>query len=259
MIDRTHRIPMYLQIKEEILEMVEGMGFDQQLPSELALANQYQVSRGTVKQAIMELVNEEKLYRIQGKGTFVAPPKITRTFTQLPSFTNDIRRLGYTPESEIIQFEQITVPAHVKNKLQLNENVKTVCFKRVVRASGKPVAFVTSYLNATHYPGLTKTEIGHSLYDTLDRLYGKKPVRVDDTYTPRNADGKIAELLQIKPGDAIFYSERVAYLRDKVPVEYVESYIRSDQFTLNVHLSQPDSKDESGYFGFHFENPDSEQ
>ena len=74
----------YRQVKQEILSWIHSSRLlpESQLPSEHDISEQFQVSRQTVRQAIGELVQEGWLYRIQGKGTFVAEPG-TRSVSQL--------------------------------------------------------------------------------------------------------------------------------------------------------------------------------
>ncbi len=66
--------PKYLQLKEEILSWIAGGRFrpGDKLPSENELAEQFSLSRQTVRQSIGELVQEGWLAREQGKGTFVS-------------------------------------------------------------------------------------------------------------------------------------------------------------------------------------------
>lgn len=66
--------PKYLQLKEEILSWIAGGRFrpGDKLPSENELAEQFELSRQTVRQSIGELVQEGWLAREQGKGTFVS-------------------------------------------------------------------------------------------------------------------------------------------------------------------------------------------
>jgi len=68
------RIPHYIQIRTYITDQINNqfLRAGDRLPSENKLALQFDVSRITVKNALDSLVKEGKIYRIQGKGTFVA-------------------------------------------------------------------------------------------------------------------------------------------------------------------------------------------
>ncbi len=237
MINRSQKIPLYYQIKTELLTRINAMKPDEPIAGELELADEFNVSRGTVKQAIVELVNEGVLYRIQGKGTFVAPPKIQRSFSRLPTFTDDIRHLGYIPKSKKISLTVIETPQPVLSHLMLLEKSKVIRFKRLVLANEHPVALVTSFLRMDIYPDLKMADIDDSLYETLNKKYHKVPVKADDTYRPINASRDLAQLLGIHEGKAILYSERLSYLENNLPVEYVESYISGDIFTLSIKIS----------------------
>ncbi|WP_446663312.1 substrate-binding domain-containing protein [Geobacillus sp. CCR] len=70
-------LPKYLQLKQEILSwIISGqMKPDEKIPTEHEIANQFQLSRHTVRQALGELEKEGWLYKIQGSGTFVSRPK----------------------------------------------------------------------------------------------------------------------------------------------------------------------------------------
>jgi GntR family transcriptional regulator of arabinose operon len=69
-------VPKYVQLKNEILSWLHAgrLRTDEQMPSENEIAELFQVSRQTVRQTFGELEKEGWLYRIQGKGTFVANP-----------------------------------------------------------------------------------------------------------------------------------------------------------------------------------------
>ncbi|MFM9662697.1 GntR family transcriptional regulator, partial [Streptomyces scabiei] len=83
---RTARVPKYYRLKKHLLDMTETQSPGTPVPPERTLAAEFDTSRTTVRQALQELVVEGRLERIQGKGTFVAKPKVSQSL-QLTSYT----------------------------------------------------------------------------------------------------------------------------------------------------------------------------
>lgn len=237
MINRQNPVPLYHQIKEMLLNQIQAMEPHAGIESELLLANKYQVSRGTVKQAIQDLVKEGYLYRIQGKGTFVTAPRILRSFTQLPSFSEDIRRRGYTPGVRLLELTKIVPTAKMASALQLASGANVWKIERVRLADNQPIAVVASYLPFLALEGLTEDDVKGSLYEMLDHRYKMRPAWAHDTYTAINANLKVAHLLSVPKGTAVIYSERTAYLPNNQPIEFVESFIRGDRFVIHIDIN----------------------
>lgn len=65
---------LYKEVKQYILERIENGEFKtgESIPVERNLCKQLEVSRSTTRKAIQELVEQDYLYRVQGKGTFVS-------------------------------------------------------------------------------------------------------------------------------------------------------------------------------------------
>ena len=98
-IDHHSPVPKYSQLREILLDLVETeLDEDQSIPAERELSARFGLSRMTVRQAVDHLVSEGRLYRVQGKGTFVARPKIEMPL-RLASFTEDMRARGLEPGS----------------------------------------------------------------------------------------------------------------------------------------------------------------
>lgn len=73
--------PKYLQIKHLITRYFEQEHYqaDQQIPTEIEFAERFQVSRGTIRQTLTELVNEGVIYKKHGVGSFFAGKQARET------------------------------------------------------------------------------------------------------------------------------------------------------------------------------------
>ncbi len=236
MSEQKQNVPRYIEIKNYIKDMASKLNAHDKILSEPELSKLFNVSRGTAKQAVVDLVYEEVLYRKQGKGTFVSPAKMTRTFNELPSFTNDIRRMGINPKTNIISIKKITPTHKIAKLFNLALTDYLIRVKRLVCIDHEPVVVVYSYLNPHIYPNLSKDEIDQSLYASLQKKYNLVPTKAEDTYSIISMPSKIAEYLLSSKSDSVCYSQRIAYLEDNTSAEYVESYIKSDRFKISVNV-----------------------
>src|SRR3569833_738583 len=103
MLNKNIPIPLYYQLKERLTQQIMGGDFQPGtlMPSERELSDRYGISRMTVRQALGEMVKEGLLLREQGKGTFVAEPKITQGLLRLTSFSEDMQSRGLKPDSHV--------------------------------------------------------------------------------------------------------------------------------------------------------------
>lgn len=77
-IDQRSRTPVYEQIKEQILNLINTgeLKPDDKLPSIRQLASDLNLNVNTVKRAFQELEAERVTYSLLGKGVFVSPTAI---------------------------------------------------------------------------------------------------------------------------------------------------------------------------------------
>jgi GntR family transcriptional regulator len=192
-----------------------------------------------VRQAIGALEGEGLVVRKQGRGTFVAEPKMHRKTDTVYSFTSEISAMGLTPSSTLLEFEIIEPTAEIINVLELS-NPKTPIyrFSRVRNVDGEPLILETSYYPQYIYPRLTRELLQtHSFYSLLYEV-GIVPASAVDTYQAVTLSEREAQLLGCKAGDAAFSAQRKTRTEAGMTYEFTQSIIRADRVKLDVVLTR---------------------
>lgn len=235
-IDARSPVPKYYQLREILLDLIEReLAVDAPVPSERELAARYGLSRMTARQAIEHLVSEGKLYRVQGRGTFVARPKIDMPL-RLTSFSEDMRARGMEPGARDLGRRRIPAPAAVARELGVEVDAALIVVERLRTADGVPMALERSHLPAKLVPGLLDRPLAdRSLYQLLAAEYGLVLDRGDQVIEAGIADSGDAELLALAPGSAVLRLQRRSWA-GPVAVEYVVSTYRADRYQLRASL-----------------------
>ncbi len=100
----SSNLPLYQQLQRALREAIDRRILDSNdaLPPERDLAEEFRVSRITVRKAIDGLVNEGLLMRRQGSGTFVRG-RVEKNFSLLTSFSEDMRARGSQSAQRVAQ------------------------------------------------------------------------------------------------------------------------------------------------------------
>lgn len=240
-IDRQARMPLYHQIYDQLHAQIESGRFrpGDQIPTESELSETYGVSRITVKQAIQLLVNEGRLERIQGRGTFVSQPKIDRRLDSMISFRDEMLQRGMRPSSRLLELKVVPVSPKVAKSLRLQSGKEVIKIQRLRFADGDVMGIQTAYLPYDLCPELLKEadalESG-SLYEILNRKFDLRPARAEEAYSIARLDVHDAKLMMLSEGDPVFQAERISFLPDGRPFEAVWSLLRGDRYTLRVEI-----------------------
>ncbi len=109
-LDKSSPTPLYQQLRRSLRDAIEQdlLSPDEALPAERDLADEFQVSRITVRKAIEGLVEEGLIDRRHGAGTFVAA-RIRKNMSVLSSFSEDMASRGWRARSEWLNRSEGTV------------------------------------------------------------------------------------------------------------------------------------------------------
>jgi len=232
-------IPLYHQLKEFLREDLEtGVSKPgDMVPSEHQLMQQYKVSRNTVKKALEDLVQEGMLYRVQGKGTFVARPKLEQSLSGFYSFSKVMKAIGIQPKDVILSFRETQATSRVARNLQIPAGTDVYELKRLRYAEEDPIIFETSYIPKQITPGLSEEKLQKSsLYDLMGTEYDVVVSRAKESFEPVLINDYEEQYLNVKKGYPALLLDRVAYDLAGRPVEYCRSTVRGDRCRFYTEL-----------------------
>jgi GntR family transcriptional regulator len=233
------RIPKYYPVKRHLAEQIAALQPGSPVPPERAIALELGISRTTVRQALAELEMEGRLRRIQGKGTFVATPKVAQLL-QLTSYTEQMRAHGLHPASRILDIGTLSADAELAAALQLVPGARVISVERLRMADEEPMAIEHTHLPARLFPGLRRHLTGAaSLYEVLDRAYGVQLAEAEETIETVLATPREAALLGTDTGLPMLLISRLSFDTAGRPVEWVQSWFRGDRYKFVTRLIRP--------------------
>ena len=239
-IRRDVPIPYYYQLMQLLQEEIEGGTWSTRdpIPSEHELCDLYGVSRTVVRQALGALVANGLLYRVKGKGTFVAPHKLEEKFIQRSDgFFREMTSRGLSVTSAVLVQEVTLPPPHVRHQLQLRDGEQTVRIDRLRSVEGQVLLFVQTYIPYELCPDLLTADLATgSLYALLRERHGLSVASGKRTVEAVLAHPPISTLLEVRKGAPLLKIESVSYLADGRPLEYYEAWHRADRSKFEIEM-----------------------
>lgn len=206
------------------------------IPPEREICKIQGVSRMTVNKAIMELVSDGILYREQGRGTFVARPKQYKKLSQLIGFSEEMESKGHITSSKIIAFDIKKATHQVKELLELPQDKEyAITIKRLRLIDDEPIAIETVWLARHRFMDMSvETIFGQSLYKIFREKYGYMLSGAKETIEPKMLNEFEMELLNQPESQLALQFKKIAYIEDRIPIEYTEAIYRSDKYKYEL-------------------------
>ena len=234
-------IPRYIQIADAIRRGLKSEG--ERIPSEHELCAQFGVSRPTIRQALDILVQEGRLYRHAGRGTFSTPsPGGDRRLRVIGSVA-DMIALGEETWFKLVSRETVPVPANIAQALRLPPGSSAFRVAGVRHAETGPFMHVTAYVKRQFAEvlsdeDLSKTSLVGALERQTDVTVKFLEQVVDAVLAPRH----VAELLQLRPRTPLLLFERTYFSSTGEPVEHAVTYQATRRYPYRVVLSRPERR-----------------
>ena len=239
MIDKTVPIPLYFQLKKIILDEIENGSYPVEtlIPTEIEISEMFAISRTTVRQAIQELVQEGRLYRVKSKGTFVARPKVRQTFFhKYKSFDEEIAEKGGTPSTEVLAFEVVDMPAEFA-EIRGEKGKKAIYLYRTRSSKGVPIVHTETYLPYDGFEFVLDYDFTKQrLYDVLAPHKKLRITRISRDFEAVGANARDCRILQVKRGTPVHFFKTIGYNEAGEVVEYSFARYKGDCNTFHIDI-----------------------
>ncbi len=233
MLQQDNSIPLYMQLKNIIKGKIDSgeIGINDKIPSEAELAEQYEVSRITVRSALSELVTDGYLVKKQGKGTYASKPKLSRPIEDSLGFSESCKAAGFEAMSVVLKREVLPATDKLKDMLKLSEKDQVLYIQRLRLANGEPLMLENNYYSYNNYSFLMKEPLTGSLYDLLRE---NKNIDCDRSLktiiSVITADQEKAKILNVSIGEPLFVIDTVAADTKDVPIHYGIQYVVGSKY-----------------------------
>ena len=230
----TQFVPRYYEIEQALRARIAELDPDEPLPSDADLCKEFEVSRMTARNAVQRLVHEGLVYRLPGRGTFVAKGSAHRQAGKVLSFTHEMERRGRAPSSQLV--ERVVRPALERERrlLGLADEARVVLVRRVRLADGEPIALENAVFTEDCAEGVLAADLERgSLHATLVAA-GRTPTQGRASLGAEAATREDARLLRVRTGGPLLVERRVILDQDDRPLELTESRYAGDRYGLDV-------------------------
>ncbi|CAM2766421.1 GntR family transcriptional regulator [Erysipelothrix tonsillarum] len=216
------KIPLYQQIKNEIIETIDSMEPNAAISSERDFTEHFQASRMTIRKAINELVDEGYLYRDANRGTFVSDKRLIKKNSLL------------TPEFDHYKILYFDVKAscgkEVSESLHIPLDTSVVRFIRVLSYHDVNIAIEEIYI--------ARNQLSDEAFNELPRLRDFNPFlnrgSASFTILPQIVPIKYANILGIKIGSPILVVDSIISKIDGNPLVYIKSFNHPEHRLIEI-------------------------
>ncbi len=233
-------VPMHTQIRELIRQRILNGSYKplSQMPSEAQMMEKFSVSRITIRQALGDLQKEGLIFKVPGKGSFVAKPKAFQNLSRLQGFGEAMGPSGYETYSKVISMRQIPATDLVNRRLNLTSGSEVIEIQRLRYLNREPISVDQSYFPIEIGERLMREDLStRDVFAILENHLGLHISHADVQIEAISADEFLARQLCIEEATPLLRIERLTYANNK-PIDFEFLYYRGDAFQYRLRIDR---------------------
>jgi len=218
------RISRAKEVELKLLDLIEnGEWNDGRLPSETDLANQFQVSRVTIREALSSLAGMGVVQRKHGLGTFISSDwfggsaGVQARLDEPFELGNMITRSGFEMTYSVVNFHFGPTTERNARLLSIQQDIETFTVHKVFMADGIPAISVQNIIPLNLGSGREAAEIRRiinpeqQVLHQIEEIFGYKTGYYYTDIKPMLVTDELAKYLNRPVGSPILFLEEVAY------------------------------------------------
>ena len=230
------KIPYHMHFRDHFASMIEAQTLapGSKLPPERTLAEEFEISRVTVRQALIRMEAEGLIFREERRGWFVSPPRIRYDPTANTSFTESITKQGRVAGTTVLSKQQVAASKWISNLLRCAVGVPIFIISRLRSVDGRAVMVEQIHVNAKRCPGLLDYPLDQSMTDLMLEKFGIIEHRTQISMRPTALSDQPAKALGASVGTPSLYLSRTILDQLKEVVEFDQEFWRHDAIDICV-------------------------
>jgi len=240
LINRDKPQKLYIQVFEVLKKKIESgeWGVGSQIPIEEDLCKIYEVSKATIRLAVLELVRQGYLVRQQGKGTFVCKRVIPEGLTMSTSFKELMLEAGVAFSTQVLAQTVVMPTDDLDIKLEIPDDKHIIYIKRLRIIDSEPVVLQETYIPHHICPSLLNEDIAdHSILELFEIKYDIPITNVKGYIEVVYAKEDESRLLGLPDNSPALLLEQHFYSGEK-QIMYTRSIKRPDRFRLSIEMQK---------------------
>lgn len=242
-IDRDSPIPLYLQVSSDMTRRIaeEEWLVGEPLMPENTLAELYDISRVTMRQALSQLEKDGLIFRKRGERSVVqARPQYIVQELQLPGPQSNFPIVNPAEQitSTNIRIVELTAPdRRAARMLALHENAPLIYLERHFENRGKVVGINRAWFPKDRFPDLAERGlVRQSISGTLREVYQLETEAVENFIAAVTLDARYAKILDVLYGSPALQIDSIHFCSQHIPFEFASTIWNggNSQFRLKV-------------------------
>ncbi len=227
----------FQRLQADLAKLIANTPAGSRLMSEPDLAKQMGVSRATLREAMRTFETQGLIRRRQGSGTYVVGKfeVIDAGLEMLESIETMARRMNLEVSVSDLHVDQVEADARTADELCIEAGKRITRVRRVIRAEGRPVAYLIDFLpEDVLKPASLTTEFRGSVLDFL--LAGGSDLQLSRAAIgATNATAEVAKPLEIQRDDVLLQFEAQLFDSKGRVLDYSVSYFIPGYFRFHVN------------------------